>query len=58
MSKLKKRKLIFTYRFLSVLDVLFSNRFELTTFNEDGTKENRTKFDKKEILNIKNKWNT
>jgi hypothetical protein len=55
MSKLKKRKLIFTYRFLSVLDVLFSNRFELTTFNEDGTKENRTKFDKKEILNIKNK---
>ena len=55
MNKFQKRKLIFTFRFLSVLDVLFSDKFELNVFDKDGWNVSQTTFDKKEILNGGNK---
>lgn len=56
---MKAFKLIFAFRFLAVMDVLFSSRFELTTYHvsKNGivvTVNNSTKFDKREIKkNIK-----
>jgi hypothetical protein len=54
MNNFQKRKMIFWFRLFAVLDVLFSNRFELTSRHNNGSK-NTTKFDKKEILNAGNK---
>lgn len=51
MNKFQKRKLIFTFRFLSVLDVLFADKFELNVFDKDGWNTTQTTFDKNEILN-------
>jgi hypothetical protein len=53
MNKFQKRKLIFSFRVFALIDVLFSDKFELSAF-KNGTK-NTTKFDKKEILNASNK---
>ena len=46
---LKVRILIITFRFLAARDVLFSERFELTTYFR-GQKMTETKFDKTEKL--------
>lgn len=41
-------KMKFAFRFLAMLDVLFSKRFELKTY-ENGRVKNSTKFCQKEI---------
>jgi len=50
---MKKYRLIFAFRFLAVLDVLFSKRFELETFEKDKrgnwTRKAMTKFCSQEI---------
>jgi hypothetical protein len=48
---MKKRKMIFWFRFLAVIDVLFSEKFELTTWNKNEIQKSKTKFHKTEILN-------
>lgn len=48
---LKRRKLIFLFRFFALIDVLFYDKFELKVYTKHGL--NRTKFDKKEILKAK-----
>ncbi len=45
---MKAIRMIITFRLLAVIDVLFSERFELTTY-KDGKQTAKTKFDKKEI---------
>lgn len=50
---LKKKYLIFWFRFFAIMDVLFSDRFELRTYKK-GSLMARTRFDKNEILNAKN----
>lgn len=47
---MKKRKMIFWFRFLSVIDVLFAEKFELITWNKDEIQTSKTKFHKTEIL--------
>ena len=42
--------MIFWFRFFSVIDVLFSEKFELTVWNKDGMQTSKTKFHKTEIL--------
>lgn len=54
MNKFQKRKMIFWFRLFALLDVLFADRFELTSYHNNESK-NITKFDKKEILNGGNK---
>lgn len=46
--------MIFWFRLFALLDVLFADRFELTSYHNNESK-NITKFDKKEILNGGNK---
>ncbi len=46
---MKKFRLIFWFRFLAIIDVLFSEKFELTTWNKNGNLTAKTKFDKQEI---------
>jgi hypothetical protein len=48
--KLKARKMIFWFRLLALFDVLFKSKFEIQTWNKDGSKCASTKFDKQEIL--------
>lgn len=50
-KKQKAWKLKFLFRFYAVLDVLFSPKFELTTYEKDGSLSTKTKFDKAEIDN-------
>lgn len=50
---MKKRKMIFWFRFLAVIDVLFSSKFELTTWDKDWRQTSQTKFDRTEILTHK-----
>ncbi len=52
---MKKRKMIFWFRFLAVIDVLFSSKFELTTWDKDWRQTSQTKFDRTEILTHKQK---
>jgi hypothetical protein len=47
---MKARKMIFWFRTFSIIDVLFSRRFELTTYRKDGTIKSKTRFSKDEIL--------
>ena len=48
---LKALRLKFSFRLLSVIDVLFAPKFELTTYRKDGSQSAKTKFDKAEIDN-------
>ena len=50
--KWKNRKLIWSFKFYALLDVLFSKRFELNTFT-NGCLRTSTKFDYDEIKNAK-----
>ncbi len=50
--KWNNRKLIWSFRFCALLDVLFSKRFELKTFTKGGL-GSTTKFDYEEIKNAK-----
>ena len=47
---MKARIMIFKFRFLAIIDVMFAERFELKTFDKSGWKKNDTKFWKQEIL--------
>jgi hypothetical protein len=51
--KLKSIKLKFLFRLLAMFDVLFSEKFELITFDKMGKQKSKTKFDKNEIDNLK-----
>ena len=42
--------MIFWFRFFSVIDVLFSEKFELNVWDKDGNQTSITKFHKTEIL--------
>lgn len=46
---MKKIKMIFWLRFLAVVDVLFAEKFELSTWNKDEIQTTQTKFWRKEI---------
>lgn len=46
---MKALKMIFWFRFLAILDVLFAERFELITWNKEGRQTSKTKFWKSEI---------
>lgn len=46
---MKKIKMIFWFRFLAVVDVLFAEKFELRTWNKNEIQTTHTKFWKKEI---------
>lgn len=46
----KARKMIFWFRLFAMFDVLFKRKFEIQTYNKDGSKAASTKFDKDEIL--------
>ena len=48
--KFKARKMIFWFRLLAVMDVLFAPKFELKRYNRKGFKNATTHFDKAEIL--------
>ncbi len=50
-NKMKALKMIFAFRFLAMLDVLFAERFELTTWNKEGRQTSKTKFSRSEIKN-------
>jgi len=47
-SFMRAIRMIIAFRLLAVIDVLFSERFELTTY-KDGKQKSKTRFDKKEI---------
>ena len=47
----KAMKLKFWFRLFAMIDVLFSERFELTTWNKKGEQKSKTKFCKSEIDN-------
>jgi hypothetical protein len=44
-------KMIFCFRILAMFDVLFAEKFELTTWNKEGRQTSKTKFWKTEIKN-------
>ena len=46
---MKAIKMIFWFRFLAVLDVLFAEKFELTTWNKEERQTSKTTFWRKEI---------
>lgn len=48
---MKALKMIFLFRFLAMFDVLFAERFELTTWNKEGRQTSKTKFSRSEIKN-------
>ena len=48
---MKALKMIFWFRFLAVFDVLFAEKFELTTWNKEGRETSKTNFWKTEIKN-------
>ena len=47
----KSMKLKFWFRLFAMFDVLFAERFELTTWNKKGEQKAKTKFCKTEIDN-------
>ena len=47
----KAMKLKFWFRLFAIFDVLFAERFELTTWNKKGEQKAKTKFCKTEIDN-------
>jgi hypothetical protein len=47
----KAMKLKFGFRLFAMFDVLFAERFELTTWNKKGEQKAKTKFCKSEIDN-------
>ena len=47
----KAMKLKFWFRLFAMFDVLFAERFELTTWNKKGEQKAKTKFCKSEIDN-------
>lgn len=47
----KAMKFKFWFRLFAMFDVLFAERFELTTFDEKGEQKSKTKFCKTEIDN-------
>jgi hypothetical protein len=47
----KAMRLKFLFRLFSMFDVLFAERFELTTWNKKGEQKAKTKFCKTEIDN-------
>jgi hypothetical protein len=47
----KAMKLKFWFRLFAIIDVLFAERFELTTWNKKGEQKAKTKFCKTEIDN-------
>ena len=47
----KAIKLKFWFRLFAMFDVLFAERFELTTWNKKGEQKSKTKFCKTEIDN-------
>lgn len=47
----KALKLKFWFRLFAMLDVLFAERFELTTWNKQEERTSKTKFSKSEIDN-------
>lgn len=50
-NKMKALKRIFWFRFFAILDVLFAEKFELTTWNKEGRQTSKTKFWRSEIKN-------
>ena len=48
---MKALKRIFWFRFFAVIDVLFAEKFELTTWNKEGRQTAHTQFSKSEIKN-------
>ncbi len=48
--KLKAIKMIFEFRLFAIFDVVFKSKFEIQTWNKDGSKSSKTRFDKQEIL--------
>lgn len=48
--KIKARKMILFFRIAALFDVLFSRRFDLTTYSKEGRRKASTHFDKQEIL--------
>lgn len=51
MYSFKAMKLKFWFRLYAMFDVLFAERFELTTWNKKGEQKAKTKFCKTEIDN-------
>ena len=47
----KAMKLKFWFRLFAMIDVLFAEKFELTTWNKKGEQKAKTKFSKTEIDN-------
>lgn len=45
----KAIKTIFWFRFFAVLDVLFSEEFELETWDKNGNRKSKTAFSRTEI---------
>jgi len=50
-NRMKALKMIFCFRILAMFDVLFAEKFELTTWNKEGRQTSKTKFWKTEIKN-------
>lgn len=50
-NKIKAMWMIFCFRFMSIFDVMFAERFEIKTY-KNGRKTSTTKFCKKEICDI------
>lgn len=46
---MKALKIIFWFRFFAVLDVLFAEKFELTTWNKEDRETSKTRFWRSEI---------
>lgn len=52
-SHIKPMKLKFLLRLFAMLDVLFADKFELTTWDKKGEQKSKTRFSKTEIDNLK-----
>lgn len=50
--RMKSFMMIFWFRIFAVYDVLFSEKFELTTYNKSGRQTAKTQFCKSEINNM------
>ena len=48
---MKALKRIFWFRFFAVIDVLFAEQFQLTTWDKEGRQTAHTNFSKSEIKN-------
>lgn len=49
--RFKAIKTIFWFRFFAVIDVLFAEQFQLTTWDKEGRQTAHTQFSKSEIKN-------